>query len=146
MQIPGATSSLTSNSSSTASSSNTGNSTGPSFQSLLGQLNSYVNETPAQRMYNSILAQLGITPQQLASMSPQDREKVEQKIQDLMKKEMQAQQQQQQQQTQQAQQVQQAQLAQTQLKQSVDKVDSTSSASATSSSKQHTIPMINLLV
>jgi len=47
-------------------------------------------------MEASILAQLGITLQQLASMSPQDRAKVEKEVTDLMKKEMQAQQQQQQ--------------------------------------------------
>jgi len=46
-------------------------------------------------MEASILAQLGITLQQLASMSPQDRAKVEKEVTDLMKKEMQAQQQQQ---------------------------------------------------
>jgi hypothetical protein len=142
MQIPGATSSLTSNPSSNASSSNTGNSTGTSFQSLLGQLNSYVNETPAQRMYNSILAQLGITPQQLASMSPQDRQKVEAKIQEMMKKEMQAQQQQQQQQAQQAQQVQQAHLTQTQTQ---TQTQQTADKSNSSSSSKHVIPLINLL-
>jgi hypothetical protein len=57
-------------------------------------------------MENSILAQLGITPQQLAIMTPQQRAKVEAEVKDLMKKELQAQEQQQQQQAQaQAQQV-----------------------------------------
>jgi uncharacterized membrane protein YhiD involved in acid resistance len=112
------------------------NGTTTSFQSLLGQLTGYVNETPAQRMQNSILAQLGITPQQLQSMSPQERQQVEAKIQQLMKTEMQAQQQQQQQQQQQVQ-AQMQQQVQTQTQQQA-------SQSATHSSSRHAIPMINL--
>jgi hypothetical protein len=103
MQISNAASSIAGNSSaasSNAASYNSNTSTGPSFQTLLGQLTNYVNESPEQRMAASILAQLGITPQQLAAMSPADREKVEAKVRDLMKKEIQAQQQQQQQQVQ----------------------------------------------
>ncbi|CAB3750948.1 hypothetical protein [Paraburkholderia humisilvae] len=63
---------------------------GPSFQDLLSQLNDYAGSDPGQGLFNSILAQLGITPQQYAQMTPQEREKIEQKIQDLMKQEMQA--------------------------------------------------------
>ncbi|WP_186200676.1 hypothetical protein [Burkholderia gladioli] len=63
----------------------------PSFQSVLDKLNAYLNETPAQRMEDSILAQLGITPEQLKAMSPAEREKVEAQVRDLMKKEMDAQ-------------------------------------------------------
>jgi len=125
MQVSNATSLFTGNASSTASSNATSNDTVPSFQSLMGQLTGYVNETPAQRMEASILAQLGITPQQLASMSPADREKVEEKVKELMKKEMQAQEQQQQQQVQQ-----QAQEMQAKIQQSV-------SQPATSSSSKH---------
>jgi len=80
MQVSNATPPLTGNAASTASSNVAGNGAAPSFQSLLGQLNGYLNETPAQRMYDSILAQLGITPQQLQSMSPQERAKVEKEV------------------------------------------------------------------
>ncbi len=96
MQIPNATSSSSSNLS-PGNSSNIGggsNSSGPSFQSLLSELNSYAKASPAQAMENSILAQLGITPQQLQAMTPAQREKVEAEVRDLMKKELQAQQQQ----------------------------------------------------
>jgi hypothetical protein len=126
MQVSNLTSSLTGNPASTASSNAAGNSAASSFQSLLGQLTNYVNETPAQRMYNSILAQLGITPQQLQSMSPADREKVEAKVREMMKKDIQAQQQQQQQ-------------MQGQMQQPA-------SQSTTSSSSKHEIPTINLSI
>jgi len=109
------TSSLTGNAVNTTSSNAAGSSDAPSFQSLLGQLTDYENETPAQRMEASILAQLGITPQQLKSMSPADREKVEAEVTEIMKKDMQAQQQQQQQQQVQAQIQQQVQAVQAQL-------------------------------
>src|ERR1700743_219177 len=70
---------------------------GSSFQDLLSQLNAYAGSNPGQGMFNAILGQLGITPQQLAQMTPADREKILEKVRDLMKKEMQAQQQVQQQ-------------------------------------------------
>ena len=70
---------------------------GSSFQDLLSQLNAYAGSNPGQGMFNAILGQLGITPQQLAQMTPEDREKILEKVRDLMKKEMQAQQQVQQQ-------------------------------------------------
>jgi hypothetical protein len=68
-----------------------GASNGSSFQDLLSQLNAYGGSNPGQGMFNSILAQLGVTPQQYAAMTPQEREKIEEKVQQLMKKEMQAQ-------------------------------------------------------
>ena len=73
-----------------------GHTDGPSFQDLLSQLNAYTGSNPGQGMFNAILGQLGITPQQLAQMTPEDREKILEKVRDLMKKEMQAQQVQQQ--------------------------------------------------
>jgi Tfp pilus assembly protein FimV len=102
MQVTSTTSSPTSSFGSTVSSNSASNGA-PSFQSLLSQLTDYTKETPAQRMEAAALAQLGITPQQLQSMSPQERAQVEAKVEDLVKKEMQAQQQQVQQQQQQAQ-------------------------------------------
>jgi hypothetical protein len=100
MQVPGATSSSTGNFAPSTSPNAPGSSNAPSFQSVLGELTDYVKETPAQRMENAILAQLGITPQQLAAMTPQERAKVEAEVKDLMRKELQAQEQQQQQQAQ----------------------------------------------
>jgi hypothetical protein len=102
MQVISTTSSPTSSFGSTVSSNSASNGA-PSFQSLLSQLTDYTKETPAQRMEAAALAQLGITPQQLQSMSPQERAQVEAKVEDLVKKEMQAQQQQVQQQQAQAQ-------------------------------------------
>jgi hypothetical protein len=126
MQVSNPTSSVAGIPASTASSEAAGNGSAPSFQSLLGQLTSYVNETPAQRMYNSILAQLGITPQQLQNMSPADRAKVEEKVKELMKKDVQAQQEQQQQ-------------LQGQMQQPASQVK-------TASSSKHDIPLINLSI
>jgi hypothetical protein len=132
LQVSNPASSFTGNPVSPTSSNAAGNGTAPSFQSLLGQLTNYVNETPAQRMYNSILAQLGITPQQLQSMSPADREKAEEKVREMMKKEVQAQQQRQQQQQQQ-------QELQAQMQQPA-------SLSKPPSSSKHDIPLINLSI
>ena len=95
MQIPNATSASSSNlSPGNSSNIGGGSNSSPSFQSLLSELNSYAKASPAQAMENSILAQLGITPQQLQAMTPAQREKVEAEVRDLMKKELQAQQQQ----------------------------------------------------
>ena len=126
MQVPGATSSSTGNFTPSTSPNAPGSSNAPSFQSVLGELTDYVKETPAQRMENSILAQLGITPQQLQNMSPADREKVDAKVREMMKKDIQAQQEQQQQ-------------MQGQMQQPA-------SLSKTSSSSKHEIPTINLSI
>jgi hypothetical protein len=135
MQVS-STSPFTGNAATNASSNAAGNSGSPSsFQSLLSELTDYENETPAQRMEASILAQLGITPQQLASMSPADRAKMETEVKEIMKKEMQAQEQQQQQQQQaQAQTQQQVQAVQAQLQLPTSQVNTQSS---TQSSSKH---------
>jgi len=129
---------LTGNAVTNTSSNAAGSSSAPSsFQSLLSELTTYENETPAQRMEASILAQLGITPQQLASMSPADRAKVETEVEEIMKKEMQAQEQQQQQQAQ-AQIQQQVQAVQAQLQLPTSQVNTQSNAqSNTQSSSKH---------
>jgi hypothetical protein len=89
MQIPdNPAASLPSNS---APSGAAGRNDGSSFQDLLSQLNAFTGSSPGQGMFNEILAQLGISPQQLAQMTPQEREKVEEKVRELMKKEMQVQ-------------------------------------------------------
>ena len=63
----------------------------PSFQSLLAELTDYVKGTPGERMEKMILAKLGITEEDLKKMSPEEREKVMQKVRDMMKKELEAQ-------------------------------------------------------
>jgi hypothetical protein len=70
-----------------------GSSGAQSFQSLLDQLNSYVDGTPSQQMEAEILGQLGLTQDEVNQMSPQDKAKVEEKIKELIKTETQAQQQ-----------------------------------------------------
>jgi ABC-type glycerol-3-phosphate transport system substrate-binding protein len=70
-----------------------GSSGAQSFQSLLGQLNSYVDGTPSQQMEAEILGQLGLTPAQLNAMTPADKAKVEEKIRELIKNQEKAQQQ-----------------------------------------------------
>src|ERR1700744_4182533 len=126
MQVSNSPSSLIGDPASNASSNAAGNGTAASFQSLLGQLTNYVTETPAQRMDNAILAQLGITPQQLQNMSPADREKVDAKVREMMKKDIQAQQEQQ--------------------KQMQGQMQQPASLSKTSSSSKHEIPTINLSI
>jgi len=70
-----------------------GTSGADSFQSLLGQLNSYVDGTPSQQMQAEILGELGLTQADLNNMKPADRAKVEEKIKELLKTKEQAQQQ-----------------------------------------------------
>ncbi|WP_186098489.1 hypothetical protein [Burkholderia gladioli] len=91
MQILNDTTSVLGNQAAGSSTKGPSGSGSPSFQSVLDKLNAYLNETPAQRMEDSMLAQLGITPEQLKAMSPAEREKVEAQVRDLMKKEMDAQ-------------------------------------------------------
>lgn len=61
---------------------------GPSFQDLLSQLQDFASGNIGDAMFNPILAQLGITKEQLDQMSPADREKIEAKVRELMKKEV----------------------------------------------------------
>jgi hypothetical protein len=56
--------------------------------SVVQQFLAYANMTPAQRMQASMLSQLGLTEQQFQAMSPADQQKVEEKIQDMIKKQM----------------------------------------------------------
>ncbi|GAB2888926.1 hypothetical protein GCM10027093_24690 [Paraburkholderia jirisanensis] len=61
---------------------------GPSFQDLLSQLQDFGSGNIADAMNSEILAQLGITKEQLAQMPPEERAKVEEKVRELMKKEL----------------------------------------------------------
>jgi hypothetical protein len=63
----------------------------PSFKELLAQLTDYTKGTPGERLQKMILAKLGITEEDLKKMPPEEREKVMEKIRDMMKKEIEAQ-------------------------------------------------------
>ena len=63
----------------------------PSFKELLDQLTDYTKGTTGERIEKMILAKLGITEEDLKKMSPEEREKVMQKVRDLIKKELEAQ-------------------------------------------------------
>ena len=56
--------------------------------SVVQQFLAYANMTPGQRMQASMLSQLGLTEQQFQAMSPADQQKIEEKIQDMIKKQM----------------------------------------------------------
>jgi len=62
----------------------------PSGQPLVNELTGYAAGSPAQQMQNEILAQLGLTPADLQKMTPAQRQEIEEKIQQLLKAEMQA--------------------------------------------------------
>jgi hypothetical protein len=46
----------------------------------------YAEETPAQRLFDSMLGQLGITEDQFKAMSPADQQKVTEKIQQMIQR------------------------------------------------------------
>lgn len=52
------------------------------------QFQEYANMTPAQRMFASMLGKLGITQDQFNSMSPAEQQKIEDKIRDMIKKQL----------------------------------------------------------
>jgi acyl-CoA reductase-like NAD-dependent aldehyde dehydrogenase len=62
-----------------------------SFQSVLDQLHDYANGTAADRMEQMVLAQLGVTKEQLEKMSPEERTKIMDRAREMLKIEMQAQ-------------------------------------------------------
>jgi hypothetical protein len=57
--------------------------------SIVRQFEQNANMTPAQRMFAQMLNKLGITQDQFNAMSPADQQKVEQKIQQMIKKQVQ---------------------------------------------------------
>ncbi|MDR6376191.1 hypothetical protein [Paraburkholderia caledonica] len=63
----------------------------PTFQSLLKQLTDYTKGTANERIERQILARLGISEDELKKMSPEARQKVMDKVHELMKKEITAQ-------------------------------------------------------
>jgi hypothetical protein len=92
MQTSNPITSTTNNTYSTSSSSVSGSrkSNQPTFQELLSQLTDYTKGTPGERLEKSILAQLGYTEEDLKNMSPEERDKVMKKVQELLKKELDA--------------------------------------------------------
>jgi hypothetical protein len=48
----------------------------------------YAKMTPAERLHAQMLAQLGITEDQFKAMSPADQQKIEEKIRDMIKKQL----------------------------------------------------------
>src|SRR6202047_4187562 len=48
----------------------------------------YAKMTPAERMHAQMLAQLGLTEDQFKAMSPADQQKIEDKIRDMIKKQV----------------------------------------------------------
>ena len=83
-------SNLQSNSGSSAASS-ARNSNKPSFADLLAQLTDYTKGTLSDRLQKMILAKLGVTEEDLKKMSPEERDQVMKKVQELLEKEMDAQ-------------------------------------------------------
>jgi hypothetical protein len=57
-------------------------------QSPAQQFLQYANMTPAQRLFASMLGKLGITEDQFNAMSPADQQKIEDKIRDMIKKQL----------------------------------------------------------
>jgi hypothetical protein len=48
----------------------------------------YAKMTPAERMHAQMLAELGVTEDQFKAMSPADQQKIEDKIRDMIKKQV----------------------------------------------------------
>jgi hypothetical protein len=48
----------------------------------------YAKMTPAQKMRAAMLAKIGVTDEQLKAMSPEDRKKVEDKLRDMIKQQV----------------------------------------------------------
>jgi hypothetical protein len=57
--------------------------------SVVQQFLQYANMTPAERLQAQMLAQLGLTEDQFKAMSPADQQKVEAKIQQMIKQQAQ---------------------------------------------------------
>jgi hypothetical protein len=56
---------------------------------LYKQLDDYVKMTPAERMRGHLLQKLGLTEEELAVMSPEERQSVETKLRELVQQQMQ---------------------------------------------------------
>jgi hypothetical protein len=63
----------------------------PTFKELLDQLTEYTKGTTGERIQKMILAKLGVSEDDLKKMSPEEREKVMQKVREMLKKELDAQ-------------------------------------------------------
>lgn len=63
----------------------------PSFKELLDQLTDYTKGSAGERLQKMILAKLGVSEDDLKKMSPEDREKIMQKVREMIRKEVEAQ-------------------------------------------------------
>jgi TPP-dependent pyruvate/acetoin dehydrogenase alpha subunit len=61
----------------------------PQGDSLVQQFMDYAKESPMQRMRTSILKSMGLTEDNLKKMSPEQQKAVEQKIEQIIKQELQ---------------------------------------------------------
>jgi hypothetical protein len=77
-----------SSSSSSANSSDSAAASGPSADPAVQKFLEYAKETPAERLHDEMLSQLGLTEQQFKALSPADQQKVEDKIRDMIKKQL----------------------------------------------------------
>lgn len=93
MQVQNATDTTAYTTSTASSGTQTGSdgSIASSYESALKQLTDWVHETPEQRMEDSILASMGLTREQYDQMSGPDKEKIAEKVREILKKELRAQ-------------------------------------------------------
>jgi ABC-type transporter MlaC component len=78
-----------SSSSSSASSSSAGSAVSePSADPAVQKFLEYAKMTPAERLHAQMLAKLGLTEQQFKALSPADQQKVEDKIREMIKKQI----------------------------------------------------------
>jgi hypothetical protein len=75
-------------SSSSSSSSTTLSASAAAAKTAAQQFMAYANMTPAQRMQAEMLSQLGITEDQFKAMPPAEQQKVEAKIQQMIKQQL----------------------------------------------------------
>ncbi|MEM5340770.1 hypothetical protein [Paraburkholderia azotifigens] len=85
----GSTNSATSGASGTQAGTQADNK--PGFKELLDQLTDYTKGSAGERLQKMILAKLGVTEEDLKNMSPEEREKVMQKVREMIRKEVEAQ-------------------------------------------------------
>ncbi len=62
--------------------------TASSPQSAAQQFEQYANMTPAQRLHAQMLAKLGMTEDQYKALTPADKQKVDDTIRDMIKKQL----------------------------------------------------------
>ena len=74
--------------SSTTSGTASGASAGSQADRVKSDFLKWANMTPAQRMRANILSSMGLTEEQVAAMSPKERQKVEEKIREMIEEKL----------------------------------------------------------